>query len=57
MTQRLIQEWLPIAEIGEECKSECALAIALPPIYYLHLWQGKPLMTWQHMPQLILISV
>jgi adenine-specific DNA methylase len=41
VTKRLIEEWLPIAEIGEECKRERASAIVLPPIYYLHVWWAR----------------
>ncbi len=41
MTKRLIEEWLPIAEISEESKRERASAIALPPIYYLHVWWAR----------------
>ena len=41
MTKRLIEEWLPIAEISEESKRERASAIALPPVYYLHVWWAR----------------
>lgn len=38
MTNRLIEEWLPIAELGEESMRERRSMTALPPIYYLHVW-------------------
>jgi adenine-specific DNA methylase len=41
MTKRLIEEWLPIAEIGEESMRERRSMTALPPIYYLHVWWAR----------------
>ena len=41
MTKRLIEEWLPIAEIGEESMRERRSMTALPPIYYLHVWWAQ----------------
>ena len=41
MTKRLIEEWLPIAEIGEESVRERRSMTALPPIYYLHVWWAR----------------
>jgi putative DNA methylase len=44
MTKRLIEEWLPIAELGEESMRERRSMTALPPIYYLHVrWARRPL--------------
>jgi len=44
MTKRLIEEWLPIAELGEESMRERRSMTALPAIYYLHvLWARRPL--------------
>lgn len=44
MTKRLIEEWLPIAELGEESVRERRSMTALPPIYYLHVgWARRPL--------------
>jgi putative DNA methylase len=37
MTKRLIKEWLPIAELGEESMRERRSMTALRPIYYLEL--------------------
>ncbi len=39
--RRLIEEWLPIAEIGEECVRERRSMTALPPTYYLHVWWAR----------------
>ena len=36
--KRLIEEWLPIKEIGIESRRERAASNALPPLYYLHVW-------------------
>lgn len=33
---RLIERWLPIAELGEERVHRSVTA--LPPTYYLHVW-------------------
>ena len=41
MDRRLIEEWLPIAEIGEEASRERRSMTALPPIYYLHVWWAR----------------
>lgn len=41
MTRRLIEEWLPVAEIGEESLRERRSMTALPPIYYLHVWWAR----------------
>ena len=41
MTKCLIEEWLPIAEIGIESVRERRLMTALPPIYYLHVWWAR----------------
>ena len=35
---RLIERWLPIAEIGEEATRERRSMTALAPTYYLHVW-------------------
>jgi putative DNA methylase len=41
MTKRLIEDWLPIAELGEESVRERRSMTALPPIYYLHVWWAR----------------
>ena len=41
MDRRLIEEWLPIAEIGEESARERRSMTALPPTYYLHVWWAR----------------
>lgn len=41
MTKRLIEEWLPIAELSEESVRERRSMSALPPIYYLHVWWAR----------------
>ncbi|MBD2772153.1 DUF1156 domain-containing protein [Iningainema tapete] len=41
MTRRLIEEWLPVAEIGLESLRERRSMTALPPIYYLHVWWAR----------------
>ncbi len=38
---RLIERWLPIAEIGEESTRESRSMTALPPTYYLHVWWAR----------------
>ena len=38
---RLIERWLPIAEIGEESTRERRSMTALPPTYYLHVWWAR----------------
>ena len=35
---RLIERWLPIAEIGEESTRERRSMTALPPTYRFHVW-------------------
>ena len=39
--RRLIEEWMPIAEIGEESARERRSMTALPPTYYLHVWWAR----------------
>jgi adenine-specific DNA methylase len=39
--RRLIEEWLPIAAIGEESIRERRSMTALPPTYYLHVWWAR----------------
>ena len=39
--RRLIEEWLPIAELSEECTRERRSMTALPPTYYLHVWWAR----------------
>ena len=41
MTTRLIETWLPIAELSEESVRERRSMTALPPIYYLHVWWAR----------------
>ncbi len=41
MTKRLIEEWLPIAELGEESMRERRSMTSLPPISYLHVWWAR----------------
>ena len=41
LDRRLIEEWLPIAEIGIESGRERGASSALPPIYYLHTWWAR----------------
>jgi putative DNA methylase len=38
---RLIERWLPIADLGEESNRERRSLQALPPIYYLHVWWAR----------------
>lgn len=38
---RLIERWLPIAEIGIESERERGSMTALPPTYYLHVWWAR----------------
>ena len=40
-TRRLIEEWLPIAALGEESARERRSMAALPPVYYLHVWWAR----------------
>ena len=39
--RRLIEDWLPIAELGEESVRERRSMTALPPTYYLHVWWAR----------------
>src|SRR5271157_1607013 len=39
--RRLIEEWLPIAALGEESARERRSMTALPPTYYLHVWWAR----------------
>lgn len=41
MSRRLIEQWLPIAELSEESVRERRSMTALPPIYYLHVWWAR----------------
>lgn len=41
MSRRLIEHWLPIAELGEESVRERRSMTALPPTYYLHVWWAR----------------
>ena len=38
---RLIERWLPIAELSEESLRERRSLQALPPTYYLHVWWAR----------------
>src|SRR5215212_9770210 len=38
---RLIERWLPIAELSEESVRERRSMTALPPTYYLHVWFAR----------------
>jgi len=38
---RLIERWLPIAELGEESVRERRSMTALPATYYLHVWWAR----------------
>ncbi len=41
----LIEDWLPIAEVGVESRRERGASSALPPLYFLHVWWARrPLM-------------
>jgi putative DNA methylase len=40
-TRRLIEDWLPIAELSEESARERRSMTALPPTYYLHVWFAR----------------
>ena len=35
---RLIERWLPIAEMARRAHRERRSMTALPPMYYLHVW-------------------
>jgi adenine-specific DNA methylase len=39
--RRLIEDWLPIAALSEECVRERRSMTALPPTYYLHVWFAR----------------
>ena len=39
--RRLIERWLPIAALSEECARERRSMTALPPTYYLHVWWAR----------------
>ena len=39
--RRLIECWLPIAVLSEECVRERRSMTALPPTYYLHVWWAR----------------
>ena len=39
--RRLIEDWLPIAELSEESVRERRSMTALPPTYYLHVWWAR----------------
>ena len=38
---RLIERWLPMAALSEECARERRSLQALPPTYYLHVWWAR----------------
>ena len=37
----LIDDWLPIAELGVESQRERGASSALPPLYFLHVWWAR----------------
>jgi putative DNA methylase len=37
----LIEDWLPVDELGIESRRERAAASALPPLYFLHVWWAR----------------
>lgn len=37
----LIEQWLPIDQIGAECMREGGASSALPPLYFLHVWSAR----------------
>lgn len=37
----LIEDWVPVTELGIESVRERAAASALPPIYFLHVWWAR----------------
>ena len=37
----LIENWLPIAELGVESRRERGASSALPPLYFLHVWWAR----------------
>ena len=36
----LIEDWLPVAELGIESRRERAAANAIPPLNSLHIWRA-----------------
>lgn len=41
MPRVLIEDWLPVEELGVESRRERAAASALPPLYFLHVWWAR----------------
>jgi len=39
--RRLIEDWLPMAALSEECVRERRSMTSLPPTYYLHVWFAR----------------
>src|ERR1019366_3798477 len=37
----LIEQWLPIDQVGAECVRESGASSALPPVYFLHVWWAR----------------
>jgi putative DNA methylase len=37
----LIEQWLPVDQIGAECMRERGASSALPPLYFLHVWWAR----------------
>lgn len=37
----LIEDWLPVAELGIESRRERGAASALPPLSFLHIWWAR----------------
>src|SRR5277367_4531132 len=37
----LIEQWLPIDQIGAECMRERGASSALPPLYFPHVWWAR----------------
>ena len=37
----LIEDWLPVKELGIESRRERAAASALPPLSFLHVWWAR----------------
>ncbi|WP_416188434.1 DUF1156 domain-containing protein [Mycolicibacterium smegmatis] len=37
----LIEDWLPVSELGIESRRERAAASALPPLSFLHVWWAR----------------
>ena len=37
----LIEEWLPVQELGIEARRERGASSALPPLYFLHVWWAR----------------